>query len=141
MKLRFDLVEKITPEMLMESVLANNHRYARVEGIDQVLAEHRLGALVAPTGGPAWLSDVIQGDPVAATGVGAGFTSPAAVAGYPHITVPAGLLHGLPVGLSFVGPAYSEPILIKLAYAYEQASLQRRAPTFPKSISTRLWRA
>ncbi|MES2152796.1 MAG: amidase [Pseudomonadota bacterium] len=110
--------------------LANNHRYARAEGIDQVLKEHRLDALVAPTGGPAWLTDYINGDHY-----GGSFSSPAAVAGYPHITVPAGTTHGLPVGLSFVGSAFSEAALIRMAYAYEQASLARVAPTFAASAS------
>lgn len=110
--------------------LANNHRYARAEGIDQVLQAHQLGALVAPTGGPAWLTDVINGDHY-----GGSFSSPAAVAGYPHITVPAGFVHGLPVGLSFAGTAYSDARLIQLAYAYEQASLQRRAPSLARSVA------
>jgi amidase len=110
--------------------LANNQRYAREEGIDQVMREHGLDALVAPTGGPAWLTDFINGDHA-----GAGFSSPAAVAGYPHITVPAGQVHGLPVGLSFVGAAYSEAKLIGMAYAFEQATLHRRAPQFPASVS------
>lgn len=111
--------------------LVNDRRYAREEGIDQVMKEHKLDALVAPTGGPAWLTDFINGDHS-----GASFSSPAAVAGYPHITVPAGQLHGLPVGLSFVGSAFSEATLIRFAYAYEQASLQRRPPSFPKSVSS-----
>jgi amidase len=110
--------------------LANNRRYARVEGIDQVIKEHRLDALVAPTGGPAWLTDFINGDHF--TG---GFSSPAAVAGYPHITVPAGYVHGLPVGLSFVGAAFSEAALIRMAYSYEQATMHRRPPMFPASVS------
>lgn len=110
--------------------LANNHRYAREEGIDQVMKEHQLDALVAPTGGPAWLTDFINGDHY-----GGSFSSPAAVAGYPHITVPAGYTNGLPVGLSFVGGAFSEPALIRLAYAYEQATLHRRAPRFPASVN------
>ncbi|MBC7617524.1 MAG: amidase [Candidatus Saccharibacteria bacterium] len=105
--------------------LANNQRYSRAEGIDQVLKEHQLDALIAPTGGTAWLTDFINGD-----AYGASFTSPAAVAGYPHITVPAGQVHGLPVGLSFVGTAWTEAPLIAMAYAYEQASLQRRAPSY-----------
>jgi len=109
--------------------LANNRRYARDKGLDQVLREHKLDALVAPTGGPAWLTDYINGDHY-----GGSFSSPAAVAGYPHITVPAGLLAGLPVGLSFVGKAWSEPLLIGMAYAYEQASRRRRAPTYVASI-------
>jgi amidase len=113
--------------------LAINHRYARDEGLDQVLREHRLDALVAPTGGPAWLTDYVNGDHY-----GGSFSSPAAVAGYPHITVPAGFVHGLPVGLSLVGPAYAEAALIGMAYAYEQASLQRRAPRFPATIALAL---
>jgi amidase len=112
--------------------LANNHRYSRTEGLDQVLKAHRLDALVAPTGGPAWLTDFINGD-----AYGASFTSPAAVAGYPHITVPCGAVQGLPIGLSFVGAAWSEGPLIAMAYAYEQASLQRRPPTFAKTLNTR----
>jgi len=110
--------------------LANNHRYARDKGIDQVLRAYKLDALVAPTGGPAWLTDTVNGDHY-----GGSFSSPAAVAGYPHITVPAGFIRGLPVGLSFVGTAWSEPALIGMAYAYEQASRRRRAPTYRARIS------
>lgn len=110
------------------NALANNHRYSRAEGLDQVLQQHQLDALVAPTCGPAWLTDLINGD-----ASGGSFTSPAAVAGYPHITVPCGAVHGLPIGLSFVGTAWSEGPLIAMAYAYEQASLQRRAPQYAKS--------
>src|SRR5450830_1435385 len=110
--------------------IATNRRYARAEGIDQVLQEHKLDALVAPTGGVAWLTDFINGDHY-----GGSFSSPAAVAGYPHITVPAGFSHGLPVGLSFVGGAFTESALIGMAYAYEQASHARRAPTFPASVN------
>ena len=109
--------------------LANNRRYARDKGLEQVLRDRKLDALVAPTGGPAWLTDYINGDHY-----GASFSSPAAVAGYPHVTVPAGLLHGLPVGLSFVGKAWSEPALIAMAYAYEQAGRRRRAPTYAAHI-------
>lgn len=110
--------------------LANNHRYSRGEGIDQVMKEHKLDALVAPTGGPAWLTDFINGDHY-----GGSFSSPAAVAGYPHITVPAGHTNGLPVGISFVGGPFSEAALIRMAYAYEQATLHRRAPRFPASVN------
>jgi amidase len=110
--------------------LANNRRYAREEGIDQVMREHKLDALVAPTGGPAWLTDFINGDHY-----GGSFSSPAAVAGYPHVTVPAGYVHGLPVGLSFVGGSYQEASLIGMAYAYEQATRHRRPPQFPASVS------
>ena len=108
--------------------LANNHRYSREEGIDKALQEHKLDALVTPSGSPAWLTDFVRGD-----FSGDSFTSPAAVAGYPHITVPAGLVHGLPCGLSFVGTAWSEPQLFAMAYAFEQASKARRPPTFARS--------
>jgi amidase len=116
-----------------KEALANNLRYARAEGIDQVMREHKLDALVAPTGGPAWLTDYVNGDHY-----GGSFSSPAAVAGYPHVTVPAGYTRGLPVGLSFVGTAYSEATLIGMAYAYEQATLHRRAPTFPATVNVKL---
>lgn len=116
-----------------KDALANDLRYSREEGIDQVLKEHKLDALVAPTGGPAWLTDYINGDHY-----GGSFSMPAAVAGYPHITVPAGFTRGLPVGISFVGGAWSEASLIGMAYAYEQASQRRRAPTFPGSINVKL---
>jgi amidase len=109
--------------------LAKGRRLTRDEGIDKALAEHRLDALVAPTGGPAWLIDLVNGDSHAG-----GFTSPAAVAGYPHITLPMGAVSGLPVGLSFVGGAWSEPTLLRLAYAFEQATHHRRAPTFARTI-------
>jgi amidase len=110
--------------------LANNRRYSREEGIDKVLKEFSLDALVAPTDGPAWLTDFINGDHF-----GRSFSSPAAVAGYPHVTVPAGQVQGLPVGLSFVGTAFSEAALIGMAYAYEQATMARRAPQFRQSVS------
>lgn len=119
-------------EAAYRDALANNRRYAGKEGIDQVLAEYRLDALVAPTGGVAWLTDFINGDHY-----GGSFSSPAAVAGYPHVTVPAGYSHGLPVGLSFVGGAWSEAALIGMAYDYEQASRMRRAPTYPASVNLR----
>lgn len=112
--------------------LAANHRYSREEGIDAILREEKLDALVAPTGGTGWLTDYINGDHD-----GPGFSTPAAVAGYPHVTVPAGQVHGLPVGLSFVGGAWSEATLIGMAYAYEQASRRRRPPTFPASVNVK----
>lgn len=110
--------------------LANNRRYARDKGLDQVMRDQKLDALVAPTGGPAWLTDYVNGDHY-----GGSFSSPAAVAGYPHVTVPAGFLRSLPIGLSFVGRAWSEPALIGMAYAYEQASRRRRAPTYAARIT------
>ena len=106
--------------------LADCGRLARDEGIDAVLQKHHLDALVAPTGGPAWLTDYINGDQY----TGGGCSSPAAVAGYPHITVPAGFVRGLPVGLSFFGPAFAEPTLIQLAYAFEQATHHRQPPRY-----------
>ncbi len=112
--------------------LANNQRYSRQEGIDRVMQEHRLDALVAPTCGPAWLTDFINGD-----ASGGSFTSPAAVAGYPHITVPCGFVQGLPCGLSFVAGAWAEGPLIAMAYAYEQASPQRKAPGYTQSVNLR----
>ena len=111
------------------AALSDDRRLAR-EDIDKVLADNHLDALVAPTGQPAWLTDFIKGD-----ASGGSFAQPAAVAGYPHVTVPAGLVHGLPCGISFVGTAWSEPRLIALAYAYEQASHARRAPTYPKTVN------
>jgi amidase len=112
--------------------LANNHRYSREEGIDRILKDEKLDALVAPTGGTAWLTDYINGDHY-----GGSFSSPAAVAGYPHVTVPAGFVAGLPVGISFVGTAWTEASLIGMAYAYEQASMRRRAPAFPATVNVK----
>jgi amidase len=100
-------------------------RLSRTEGIDAVMATHKLDALVTLTSGPAWLTDHVNGD--RDTG---GCTTPAAVAGYPHITVPAGFYRGLPIGISFFGKAWSEPVLIKFAYAWEQETKARRKPTF-----------
>ena len=106
-------------------------RLARTQGIDAVMTKHRLDALVAPTQGPVWLIDLVNGD----AGGYQSFTSPAAVAGYPHVTVPMGFVQGLPVGLSFVGRAWSEPVLLKLAYAFEQATKARKPPTFPTTAA------
>jgi amidase len=111
------------------AALAKNRRLAAVQGIDAAMTRHRLDALVAPTGGPAWLTDLVNGDSGTATAPAP--SSIAAVAGYPHVTVPMGFERGLPLGISFIGRAWSEPTLIRLAYAYEQASRSRKAPGFP----------
>ena len=100
-------------------------RLAGQEGIDKTMNEHRLDAIVAPTGGPAWVTDLVNGDHF-----GGGSSSPAAISGYPNITVPAGFVFGLPVGISFFGRAWSEPKLLGIAYAFEQATRHRRAPKF-----------
>jgi amidase len=105
--------------------LAKNHQLARTEGIDAIMEKDHLDALVAPTGGPAWLTDLINGDHSAG-----GSSNAAAVAGYPNINVTAGSILGLPVGISFFGRAWSEPTLVKLAYSFEQATKARQAPRF-----------
>lgn len=110
--------------------LANNRQMARTDGIDAVMDKHQLHALIAPTGGPAWITDLITGDHF-----GGGSSNAAAVAGYPNINVPAGSIFGLPVGISFFGRAWSEPTLIRLAYSFEQATKARHAPKFlPKIV-------
>ena len=105
--------------------LAKCRRLSRDEGIDAIMTEHKLDALVAPSGGPAGTIDLLYGDRDSG-----GNSSAAAIAAYPNITVPAGYVHGLPVGLSFFGRAWSEPTLIQLAYAFEQATKHRKPPQF-----------
>jgi amidase len=112
------------------TVLARNRRLAGAQGIDAMLAGRRLDVIVAPTGGPAWAIDLLNGDHF-----GGGWSSPSAVAGYPHVTVPAGQVGGLPVGLSFVGGAWTEARLLGYAYAFEQATKHRRAPTFRPTLA------
>lgn len=97
--------------------------------IDGPMDAHKLDALVGPTSGPAAPIDWVNGD-----ADGLSLSSPAAVAGYPHLTVPAGAVHGLPVGLSFFGRAWSEPTLLRLGHAFETASRSRRAPRFLKTL-------
>ena len=99
------------------------------KGIEKLMDQHQLDALIAPTNGPAWTIDWVNGDHF-----GGGSSEPAAISGYPNISVPAGYVHGLPVGISFFGRAWSEPTLIKLAYAYEQATKHRKAPGFLSSV-------
>ena len=118
----------LTEEQYLQA-LATNHRLARTEGIDATLEQNSLDAIVEPSGGPAWLTDYIAGDHY--TG---GTSTPAAVAGYPSITVPAGYVYGLPVGLTFTGPAWSELKLIRYAYAFEQATRVRQPPQFLTSV-------
>jgi len=105
--------------------LEKNHQLSRTQGIDAIMDQFQLDALVAPTGGPAWITDLVDGDHFAG-----GSSSAAAVAGYPNINVPAGFFFGLPVGISFFGRAWSEPTLIKLAYSFEQATKFRKPPQF-----------
>lgn len=109
--------------------LAANHELSREKGIDAVMNKFRLDALVAPTGGPAWLTDLANGDHA----VG-GSSNAAAVAGYPNINVPAGFVFGLPIGISFFGRAWSEPTLLKIAYAFEQLVNARKPPQFLPEI-------
>jgi amidase len=106
--------------------LAQCRTQSRTEGLDATFAKHRVDAIVAPTMGPPWLIDLVNGD----AGAGGSSTTPCAVAGYPAITVPMGYVRGLPLGITFMGRAWSEATLLKLAYAYEQAAGTRRAPRF-----------
>jgi amidase len=110
------------------NALKKNHLLSRKEGIDAAMRKHKLDAIVCPSGGPAWMIDLINGDGVRNWDMDS--TSYAAVAGYPHITVPAGYIWGLPIGISFFAKAWQEPKLIKLAYAFEQGTKVRKPPQF-----------
>lgn len=114
----------LTDEAYLKAI-KKNHQLAAVEGIDKTIRQHKLDAIIAPTRNPAWPTDLVNGD----HGLG-GSSSYAAVAGYANITVPAGYVFGLPVGISFFAGAFSEPTLIKLAYAFEQATKFRQPPKF-----------
>ena len=108
-----------------KKALAKCNRLSR-KNIDKIIKKYKLDAIIAPTGGPAWSIDLINGDHFG----GMSSSSPAAVAGYPNITVPAGYVHELPIGISFFSGAFQEPTLLKIAYAYEQATKIRQPPKF-----------
>jgi amidase len=110
------------------AALEKNHRLSRAEGIDATMKKHRVKAIVCPTGGASWAIDLVNGD--GGRNWDMDSTSHAAVAGYPHITVPAGYIFGLPVGISFFAKAWQEPTLIGLAYAFEQITKVRKPPQF-----------
>jgi len=110
------------------AALEKNHRLARTQGINAVMTKRKLDAIVCPSGGPAWMIDPVNGDGIRTWDMDS--TSYAAVAGTPHITVPAGYIFGLPVGISFFAKAWQEPTLIKLAYAFEQITKVRKPPQF-----------
>jgi amidase len=112
-----------TPEY--KSALAKMHKGSRDLGMDYLINKYTLDALMAPTGSPAWKTDLINGDHYLG-----GSSSLAAISGYPSIAVPMGFIHGLPVGVSFFGKAWTEPVLIEIAYGFEQASKVRKAPQF-----------
>jgi len=109
--------------------LRKNQQLAREQGIDAVMVKNRLDAIIAPTNGPAWVTDYLNGDHFAGSS-----STAAAVAGYPNVSVPCGYVSGLPIGISFFGRAWSEPTLIKIAFAYEQATRYRRPPKFLRTL-------
>jgi amidase len=117
-------------EKAYQDALAKNRLMSRGRGIDAVLSKDKLHAIFAPAGGPAWLTDLVTGD----HDIG-GSSTPAAVAGYPNITVPAGFVRGLPVGVSFFGAAWSEGMLIKIASGFEAAMKARKKPGFLRSVT------
>jgi amidase len=122
-----EMAEKKGPltDRKYRSALKMSGKLSGEKGIDLLIIKNQLDALIAPSGGPAWKTDWINGDHYSM-----GSSSPAAASGYPNITVPAGFVHGLPVGISFFGRAFSELTLIKLAAAYENISGLRKPPSF-----------
>lgn len=114
-----------------KKALESMRKAARDEGIDKLLSEHKLDCLMAPTGAPAWKTDLIDGDHFTGSS-----SSLAAIAGYPSITVPMGFIEALPVGVSFFGRAWSEPLLLEIAFAYEQGTKHRRAPKYLIPVET-----
>ena len=113
--------------------LEKNHRLTREEGIDAVMDKHNLDAIVSPTDSPAWMTDLVDGDHFLG-----GSSQLPAVSGYPHITVPAGQVFGLPIGISFFGRAWSEPVLLKIAYAFEQVTKARKPPKFLPTVDLKV---
>ncbi len=112
-----------------KAALRENRKLTQKQGIDAVIQKYKLDALIGPTAGPAWMTDWVSGDHT-----DSGCASPPAIAGYPHVTVPAGFVFGLPIGISFFGPAWSEPALLKFAYAFEQAGHARQKPRFLSTV-------
>ena len=127
----FEAAEKKGPltDKEYRKALTNNHLLSRDRGIDEVLKRRQLDALIASTGGPSWTTDLLNGDHYSG-----GFSTAPAVAGYPHVTVPAGQVGGLPVGVSFFSTAWTEPLLLRIASVYEHATRQRQPPRFLPTV-------
>ncbi len=121
---------ELTSENYLKA-LKSSKLFSQKEGIDALMEQHHLDAIIAPTNGPAWTIDWVNGDHFSGSS-----SSPAAISGYPNITVPMGYVQGLPVGISFFGKAWSEPVLLRLAYVFERATKQRKVPEFKLSVET-----